>query len=108
MLEKVREGVDRREAILSACRVRARPIIMTSVAMTAGMLPIALGIGLDTAFREPMAIVVIGGLVSSTALSLLFMPVIFSDTRGLEERVMARMRRRAERDGHHEPLPEQA
>ena len=89
--------------------MRERPIIMTSVAMTAGMLPIALGIGLDTAFREPMAIVVIGGLVSSTALSLLFMPVIFSYTRGLEERVMARMRRRAERHGHHDdPLPEQA
>ena len=55
-----------------------------------------------------MAIVVIGGLVSSTALSLLFIPVIFSYTRGLEERVMARMRRRAERHGHHESLPEQA
>ena len=83
---------------------------MTSVAMAAGMLPTALGIGLDTAFREPMAIVVIGGLVSSTALSLLFMPVIFSYTRGLEERVMARMRRRAERYGHHDhyPLPGQA
>lgn len=109
MLEKVREGMDRREAILSACRVRARPIIMTSVAMSAGMLPTALGIGLDTAFREPMAIAVIGGLISSTALSLLFMPVIFSYTRGLEERVMARMRRRAERDGHYDdPLPEQA
>ena len=88
--------------------MRERPIIMTSVAMTAGVLPGALGIGLDTTFREPMAIVVISGLVSSTVLSLLFMPVIFSDTRGLEERVMARMRRRAERDGHHEPLPEQA
>ena len=64
--------------------MRARPIIMTSVAMTAGMLPTALGIGLDTAFREPMANAVIGGLVSSTALSLLFIPVIFSDTRGFE------------------------
>ena len=88
--------------------MRARPIVITSVAMTAGMQSTAMGIGLDTTFREPMAIVVIGGLVSSTALSLLFVPVIFSDTRGLEDRVMARMRRRAERDGHHEPLPEQA
>ena len=73
-----------------------------------GMLPSALGIGLDIVFHKPMAMAVIGGLISSTALSLLFMPVIFSDTRGLEDRVMARMRRRAERDGYHDALPEQA
>ncbi len=82
--------------------------MITSVVMTAGMLPTMLGIGLDTAFREPMAIAVIGGLICSTAPSLLFMPVIFSDTRGLEARAMARMPRRAERDGHHDALPEQA
>lgn len=71
-------GLARREAILDACRKRARPIVMTSLAMGAGMLPLALGIGADPSFRAPMAIVVIGGLVSSTVLSLLVVPVVYS------------------------------
>ncbi|OPB00933.1 RND transporter [Pseudomonas fluorescens] len=66
------------EAILEACHKRARPIVMTSLAMIAGMLPIALGLGADASFRQPMAIAVIGGLVTSTALSLLVVPVVFS------------------------------
>ncbi|MEQ1511212.1 MAG: efflux RND transporter permease subunit [Lysobacteraceae bacterium] len=85
MLEQMRAGASRRDAILASCRVRARPIVMTSFAMAAGMMPTAIGIGLDAAFRAPMAIAVIGGLISSTALSLLFMPVIFSYVRGFEE-----------------------
>ncbi len=70
--------LDRREALLDACSKRARPIVMTTVAMGAGMLPIALGIGTDPSFRAPMAIVVIGGLITSTFLSLLVVPVVFS------------------------------
>ena len=70
--------LSRREALLDACRKRARPIIMTTVAMGAGMTPIALGIGADPSFRAPMAIVVIGGLITSTFLSLLVIPVVFS------------------------------
>ena len=65
------------EAILDACHKRARPIIMTTLAMTAGMLPIALGLGADASFRQPMAVAVIGGLFTSTALSLLVVPVVF-------------------------------
>lgn len=65
------------DAILEACRDRARPIVMTSLAMTAGMLPIALGWSADAAFRQSMAIAVIGGLFTSTALSLLVVPVVF-------------------------------
>lgn len=65
------------EAILEACRDRARPIVMTSLAMTAGMLPIALGWSADASFRQSMAIAVIGGLFTSTALSLLVVPVVF-------------------------------
>ena len=84
MLEKVRDGVPLRTAIVDACRVRARPIVMTSVAMTAGMLPVAFGVALDSAFRAPMAIAVIGGLISSTALSLIFVPVLFSYVHDLE------------------------
>lgn len=63
---------------MDACRKRACPIIMTTVAMGAGMLPIALGIGADPSFRAPMAIVVIGGLITSTLLSLLVIPVVYS------------------------------
>jgi multidrug efflux pump subunit AcrB len=71
-------GLDRWSALLDACRKRARPIVMTTVAMGAGMLPIAIGIGTDPSFRAPMAIVVIGGLISSTFLSLLVVPVVFT------------------------------
>jgi len=71
-------GLDRWHALLDACRKRARPIIMTTVAMGAGMLPIAIGLGTDPSFRAPMAIVVIGGLITSTFLSLLVIPVVFT------------------------------
>jgi multidrug efflux pump subunit AcrB len=71
-------GMTRTEALLDACHKRARPIVMTTIAMGAGMLPIALGIGTDPSFRAPMAIVVIGGLITSTFISLLVIPVIFS------------------------------
>ncbi|MBP6985337.1 MAG: efflux RND transporter permease subunit [Alphaproteobacteria bacterium] len=85
MLELIQRGVPRREAIIKAAMVRARPIVMTSIAMMAGMMPIALKIGTDSEFRSPMAIAVIGGLVSSTALSLIFVPVIFSYVRQFED-----------------------
>ncbi|MBI5008023.1 MAG: efflux RND transporter permease subunit [Nitrosomonadales bacterium] len=71
-------GMNRAEALLDACKKRARPIVMTTLAMGAGMLPVALGIGVDPSFRAPMAIVVIGGLITSTFLSLLVIPVVFT------------------------------
>jgi multidrug efflux pump subunit AcrB len=71
-------GMGRLEAVLDACHKRARPIVMTTIAMAAGMTPIALGIGVDPSFRAPMAIVVIGGLITSTFLSLLVIPVLFT------------------------------
>jgi len=71
-------GLPRFDAILDACHKRARPIVMTTIAMGAGMMPIALGIGVDPSFRAPMAIVVIGGLITSTFLSLLVVPVVFT------------------------------
>ncbi len=71
-------GMTRREALLDACHKRARPIVMTTIAMGAGMMPIALGLGVDPSFRSPMAIVVIGGLITSTFLSLLVVPVVFT------------------------------
>src|SRR6185436_4550591 len=71
-------GMTRAEALLDACHKRARPIVMTTIAMGAGMLPIAIGFGTDPSFRAPMAIVVIGGLITSTFLSLLVIPVVFT------------------------------
>jgi len=71
-------GLSRLDAVLDACHKRARPIVMTTIAMAAGMMPIALGIGVDPSFRAPMAIVVIGGLITSTFLSLLVIPVLFT------------------------------
>ncbi len=70
--------LSRWDALLDACRKRARPIVMTTIAMGAGMLPIAIGLGVDPSFRAPMAIVVIGGLITSTFLSLLVIPVVFT------------------------------
>lgn len=71
-------GLSRFEALIDAARKRARPIVMTSIAMGAGMLPIALGIGADAETRAPMAIAVIGGLLSSTLLSLVYVPVVYT------------------------------
>ncbi len=71
-------GMERTEALIDACRKRARPVIMTTIAMGAGMLPIALGFGVDPSFRSPMGVVVIGGLITSTFLSLLIIPLAFT------------------------------
>jgi multidrug efflux pump subunit AcrB len=71
-------GLGRMDALLDACHKRARPIVMTTIAMGAGMMPIALGWGVDPSFRAPMAIVVIGGLITSTFLSLLVIPVLYT------------------------------
>ena len=73
-----REGMNRWDALIDACHKRARPIVMTTIAMGAGMMPIALGWGADPSFRQPMAVAVIGGLITSTVLSLLVIPVVFT------------------------------
>ncbi len=73
-----RNGVSRFDALVDACHKRSRPIVMTTIAMGAGMLPLALGFGADPSFRSPMAIAVIGGLITSTLLSLLVVPVVFT------------------------------
>lgn len=88
-------GLNRWDAVLDACHKRARPIIMTTIAMGAGMMPIALGLGVDPSFRAPMAIVVIGGVITSTFLSLLVIPVVFTyvdDGMGLVGRVFRRQK----------------
>ncbi|WP_342236990.1 efflux RND transporter permease subunit [Inquilinus sp. OTU3971] len=76
-VEMVRAGMDRTVAIIEAGRKRTRPIVMTSIAMSAGMLPSALGVGEGGSFRAPMAIAVIGGIMVSTVLSLVVVPSVF-------------------------------
>lgn len=81
-IEREKHGLSRRDAIVEACAERARPIIMTTLAMIGGMLPSAIGVGDGGEFRAPMAIAVIGGLLVSTLLSLVVIPslhLIFSD-----------------------------
>ncbi|MGZ9113292.1 MAG: efflux RND transporter permease subunit [Brevundimonas sp.] len=92
MAEK--EGMPRWDAIMDAAHKRARPILMTTFAMGAGMMPVAVGWGADVEFRQPMAIAVVGGLISSTFLSLLFIPPIFTiidDIAGFFARRMSKM-----------------
>jgi len=76
-VEAIREGKPREVAIIDAGMKRARPIVMTTVAMVAGMMPSALAFGAGGEFRSPMALAIIGGLIFSTALSLLFVPAMF-------------------------------
>ena len=76
-VESIHRGMPRNLALVDAGQKRARPIIMTSVAMIAGMMPSALAFQMGGEFRSPMAIAVIGGLVVSTLLSLLFIPAFF-------------------------------
>ncbi len=76
-IESIHSGMDRDEAIIDAGQKRARPIVMTTIAMIAGMMPSALAFGAGGEFRAPMAVAVIGGLLCSTVLSLVFVPAVF-------------------------------
>lgn len=77
-LKKIQQGLNVRDALLAAGPVRMRPILMTSAAMIMGMLPVAIGLGKGAEMRSPMAIAVIGGLITSTALTLVVVPVVFT------------------------------
>jgi multidrug efflux pump subunit AcrB len=76
-VEEMARGVDRVTAIVDAGRKRARPIVMTTIAMAAGMVPSAMALGVGGEFRAPMAVAVIFGLIVSTLLSLVFVPAVF-------------------------------
>ncbi|WP_313167331.1 efflux RND transporter permease subunit [Massilia oculi] len=77
-------GMERFDALVDACHKRSRPIVMTTIAMGAGMLPLALGFSGDPSFRSPMAVAVIGGLITSTLLSLLVVPAVYTYIDDLE------------------------
>jgi multidrug efflux pump subunit AcrB len=86
-IEEMARGVPKFQAIMEAGHKRAQPIVMTTVAMTAGMIPTALSLGGDGQWRAPMGTVVIGGLIVSTLLTLLIVPAGFSLADGFEKRI---------------------
>jgi HAE1 family hydrophobic/amphiphilic exporter-1 len=92
-IEREREGATQRTALIEACRERARPIVMTSLAMMAGMLPTALTLGKGSEFRQPMAVAVIGGLITSTILSLVLVPVVYEFVDDIERWLSPRLGR---------------
>ncbi len=92
-IEEMEKGVPKLEAILEAGHKRVQPIVMTTIAMVAGMFPVALSLGGDGSFRAPMGIVVIGGLILSTILTLVIVPAGFSIAVSVEEWLAPRMKR---------------
>jgi HAE1 family hydrophobic/amphiphilic exporter-1 len=90
------EGVDREEALMAAGRSRLRPILMTTFALIAGMLPVAIGIGEGGDFYRPMAIAIIGGTITSTFLTLLVVPAFYDSIEIARDRMLAKFRRRSE------------
>ncbi|MBV8883783.1 MAG: efflux RND transporter permease subunit [Chroococcidiopsidaceae cyanobacterium CP_BM_RX_35] len=86
------EGKPLYKAVLESGVARLRPILMTTIAMIAGMLPIALELGAGSQVRSPMAITVIGGLMTSTLLTLVVIPVIFTYLDGFQARIFRLMR----------------
>ena len=93
-IEEMAKGTRKFDAIMEAGHKRAQPIVMTTVAMTAGMVPVALSLSGDGAWRQPMGVVVIGGLIMSTMLTLVIVPAGFSLADGFERRVGPWMRSR--------------
>jgi HAE1 family hydrophobic/amphiphilic exporter-1 len=92
-IEAERAGATAREALIEACTQRTRPIIMTSMAMIAGMLPTAFAVSEGSETRQPMAVAVIGGMLTSTALSLFLVPVIYEIVDRFELRILPHLTR---------------
>jgi multidrug efflux pump subunit AcrB len=89
------QGVDREEALMHAGRVRLRPILMTTFALVAGMLPVAIGLGEGGEFYRPMAVAIIGGIITSTVLTLLVIPSFYDSIEIANERAKLKFRARA-------------
>jgi hydrophobic/amphiphilic exporter-1 (mainly G- bacteria), HAE1 family len=92
-------GVPRREALIEAGRTRLRPILMTTLALIAGMIPVALGIGEGADFRAPLGRAVIGGVIASTVLTLLVIPTVYEIFDEWREWLFAKFRRRVQTEG---------
>jgi multidrug efflux pump subunit AcrB len=100
-------GMNRFDALVDACHKRSRPIVMTTIAMGAGMLPLALGLSGDPSFRSPMAVAVIGGLITSTLLSLLVVPAVFTYVDDAEH-LFGRLARKLRKHPHHAARSEES
>ncbi|MBR7793048.1 efflux RND transporter permease subunit [Undibacterium sp. FT147W] len=95
--EREREGFEREEALMYAGRKRLRPILMTTFALIAGMLPVAIGLGEGGEFYRPLAIAIIGGTITSTLLTLLVVPTFYDSIEISSDRMVAKFHRRDER-----------
>lgn len=95
--EREREGFEREEALMYAGRKRLRPILMTTFALIAGMLPVAIGLGEGGEFYRPLAIAIIGGTITSTLLTLLVVPTFYDSIEINSDRMVAKFHRRDER-----------
>jgi HAE1 family hydrophobic/amphiphilic exporter-1 len=91
------QGVPREDALMHAGRVRLRPILMTTFALIAGMMPVAIGVGEGGEFYRPMAVAIIGGTITSTMLTLLVVPTFYDSIEIARDRAVAKYRRRSER-----------
>ena len=91
------EGVGREEALIYAGRMRLRPILMTTFALIAGMLPVAIGVGEGGEFYRPLAIAIIGGTITSTFLTLLVVPTFYDSIEIARDRMFAKYGRREQR-----------
>jgi predicted RND superfamily exporter protein len=91
------QGVDREEALMHAGRVRLRPILMTTFALIAGMMPVAIGLGEGGEFYRPMAVAIIGGTITSTLLTLLVVPTFYDSIEVARDRMFAKYRAREAR-----------
>jgi multidrug efflux pump subunit AcrB len=108
-LDEMDKGVEEMTAITDAGHKRAQPIVMTTVAMVAGMIPTAISLSGDAAWRAPMGITVIGGLILSTVLTLVIVPASFSIALDLEQWIGPRLRRWFTTGGPHaETIPQAA
>ena len=92
--KKEAEGLNLEESLIAAGRERLRPILMTTFALVAGMLPVAVGIGEGSGFYRPLGIAVIGGTITSTVLTLLVVPTFYDSLESIKRKIKARWRRR--------------
>ena len=91
------EGMDREEALMAAGKKRLRPILMTTFALIAGMMPVAIGVGEGGEFYRPMAVAIIGGTITSTLLTLLVIPSFYDSIETSRDRMVAKFLRRSAR-----------
>jgi HAE1 family hydrophobic/amphiphilic exporter-1 len=89
------QGVDREEALMAAGRKRLRPILMTTFALIAGMLPVAIGMGMGGEFYRPLAVAIIGGTITSTLLTLLVIPSFYDSIELMRDHLFEKFRRRS-------------